>query len=83
MLAGNRHRSGVVIVNFKHIQPTHLMDRLQMLLLILSEFEQLINFHTTLKSSENHRIFDDFRQNRSYSFTYIRLILEVKSGDDP
>ena len=41
---------------------------------ILSEIEQ-INFYSPVKSPQNHRFFDDFRETEIDQFTQIHLIL--------
>ena len=61
------------LINFRR-------DRLQISLLILSELKRAKDLLLPLKSSENHRLFDDFSGSRSQ---LIRLILEAKFGDDP
>ena len=36
-----------------------------------------------MKSSKNHKFSGDYREKEVYKFAYMRLILEVKFGDDP
>ena len=67
-----------------------LKDCLQILLLILSEFKRINELLFLLKSSENHKFYDDFTGKRSWLICHILinsplicLILEVKFGDHP
>ena len=61
---------------------TYVRSRLQILPLILSEFNQIKKLLSLLRSSENHRLFSDLSEDRS-QFAWIRLILEARLGDDP
>ena len=60
---------------------TGFMDRRQ-ILLILSKFKRINYLLLPLNSLENLSFFDNCRRNKSW-FADIRLILEVKFGDDP